>query len=271
MAFAVGVAFVSTLLIAPATDEFGAKVGLLAGLVLLGAVRPAFDRLGPPVGADHDAEPSVRPVRVRRRRSLALLFLAVPAVALAAGGIVLAGSPARTAEALPGEGEFMDLADLPAIEPFAMPSPTLGEGQAILGNPTQTEADAIADVLGQNLAIESEALRHGESAWLTAVTHGNRLTRLQEAIAAGVQDGTEVRVATYHVDELELVALWLGGIQTSASHGFKAVGTVEYEFVDYRTGAVRNGGSEELAITFAMRRSLDGRWFVIDTPSTDGD
>ncbi len=75
-----------------------------------------------------------------------------------------------------------------------------------------------------------------------------------------------MRVATYHVDELEL-----GGIQTSASHGFKAVGTVEYEFVDYRTGAVRDGGLEELVVTFAMRRSVDGRWFVTDTPSTDGD
>ena len=134
----------------------------------------------------------------------------------------------------------------------------------------RSEADAIAAVLGQNLAIESEALRRGEAGWLSAVNHGNRLFRLLDVVAAG-QDGTEVRVATYHVDELELIAVWLGNMQTTASHGFKASGTVEYEFVDYRTGAVRDGGSHELAVTFAMGRSWEGRWFVLDTPSTDGD
>ena len=270
VAFAVGVALVSTLLIAPATDEFGAKVGLLAGLVLLCALRPAFDRFGPPVAADAEAAPPVPEARAPRHRSRAFLLLAAPAVALAAGAIVLAGSPARSAVDVPGEGEIMDLAELPAIEPFTMPSPTLGDGQVILGNPTQAEADAIAAVLGQNLAIESEALRRGEAGWLSAVNHGNRLFRLLDVVAAG-QDGTEVRVATYHVDELELIAVWLGNMQTTASHGFKASGTVEYEFVDYRTGAVRDGGSHELAVTFAMGRSWEGRWFVLDTPSTDGD
>ena len=41
----VGVA--STLLMAPQTDEFGTKVGLLAGLVVLCAARPILDRLLP--------------------------------------------------------------------------------------------------------------------------------------------------------------------------------------------------------------------------------
>ena len=41
----VGVA--STLLMAPQTDEFGTKVGLLAGLVVVCAARPLLDRLVP--------------------------------------------------------------------------------------------------------------------------------------------------------------------------------------------------------------------------------
>src|SRR5215212_3016526 len=49
----VGVA--STLLLAPQTDEFGTKVGLLAGLVVLCAVRPVVDRLVPePKSAQDD-------------------------------------------------------------------------------------------------------------------------------------------------------------------------------------------------------------------------
>ena len=42
--FGVLVAIVSTLLMAPQTDEFGAKVGLLAGLVVVCAARPLLDR-----------------------------------------------------------------------------------------------------------------------------------------------------------------------------------------------------------------------------------
>ena len=41
------VAVASTLLMAPQTNEFGTKVGLLAGLVLVCAARPLLDRLVP--------------------------------------------------------------------------------------------------------------------------------------------------------------------------------------------------------------------------------
>ena len=41
------VAMVGTLLLAPQTTEFGAKVGLLSGLVLMCAARPVFDRVVP--------------------------------------------------------------------------------------------------------------------------------------------------------------------------------------------------------------------------------
>ena len=41
------VAVASTLLMAPQTNEFGTKVGLLAGLVVVCAARPLLDRLLP--------------------------------------------------------------------------------------------------------------------------------------------------------------------------------------------------------------------------------
>ena len=45
--FGVLVAVASTLLMAPQTNEFGTKVGLLAGLVVVCAARPILDRLLP--------------------------------------------------------------------------------------------------------------------------------------------------------------------------------------------------------------------------------
>ena len=49
------VAIVGTLFMAPQTDEFGTKVGLLAGLVAVSAVRPIFERFLPAPGAPQDA------------------------------------------------------------------------------------------------------------------------------------------------------------------------------------------------------------------------
>ena len=68
VAFGFLVAVMSTLLMAPQTDEFGTKVGLLAGLVVVCAARPLLDRLlpAPTVGGGRD-----RPVRSTGSRSAA--------------------------------------------------------------------------------------------------------------------------------------------------------------------------------------------------------
>ena len=54
LVFAACVAVASTLLIAPQTTEFGAKVGLLAGRVLLCAARLPFERFFPAARPDRD-------------------------------------------------------------------------------------------------------------------------------------------------------------------------------------------------------------------------
>ena len=63
--FGLLVAITSTLLMAPQTDEFGTKVGLLTGLVLMCAARPLIDRLVP------GAEVGCRPRAGVRRRAAA--------------------------------------------------------------------------------------------------------------------------------------------------------------------------------------------------------
>ncbi len=52
--FGLLVAVASTLLMAPQTDEFGTKVALLGGLVVVCAVRPLVDRLVPEPGSAAD-------------------------------------------------------------------------------------------------------------------------------------------------------------------------------------------------------------------------
>ena len=54
------VAVMSTLLMAPQTDEFGTKVGLLAGLVVVCAIRPILDRAAARAEVDLGRD---RPVR----------------------------------------------------------------------------------------------------------------------------------------------------------------------------------------------------------------
>ena len=66
--FGLLVAVASTLLMAPQTDEFGTKVALLGGLVVVCAGRPILERLAP---APRSAADDRRPVRdsTRHRRS----------------------------------------------------------------------------------------------------------------------------------------------------------------------------------------------------------
>src|SRR4051812_22381498 len=105
--FGVLVGIASTLLLAPQVDEFGTKVGLLAGLVVLCALRPLVDRLVPAPKSPEDdlghwarrvtagapdLESGPRPSRLGVAARVAVAALALLVVG---GGVVLAGTPAR--------------------------------------------------------------------------------------------------------------------------------------------------------------------------------
>ncbi|MBA2380470.1 MAG: RnfABCDGE type electron transport complex subunit D, partial [Chloroflexi bacterium] len=93
IAFGLLVAVASTLLMAPQTDEFGTKVGLLAGLVVLCGVRPVLDQLIPAPGS---ADDDVRRLATRLfGRGALRVGLAVLSVFVVGAGIVFAGTPAR--------------------------------------------------------------------------------------------------------------------------------------------------------------------------------
>src|SRR5207253_5921538 len=87
-AYGASVAFLATLLVAPARTEFSTKVGVLAGLVVVCAARPVVERL----------------LAARGGRLRVSALAGVVAVALGASGLVVAGMRARPAGGLAGPG-----------------------------------------------------------------------------------------------------------------------------------------------------------------------
>ena len=91
------VAVMSTLLMAPQTDEFGTKVGLLAGLVVVCAARPILDRLLPAPRSTSDE------IGLFARR-----------VALGGNGGLVRGIVRRRARRWPGAGARASASSPPA-------------------------------------------------------------------------------------------------------------------------------------------------------------
>jgi Na+-translocating ferredoxin:NAD+ oxidoreductase RnfD subunit len=264
--FGLLVAATSTLLMAPQTNEFGTKVGLIAGLVVVCATRPLLDRVLPEPRSAADeigrfvsrlviggtARPGV--VRVAVRGGLAVVAVLVLGVA-----VVAAGTPARglvvpdTAEMLDGVPRAVDPATLPAI--------SVSQSVTDFDHTIATTAPAVLVTLAQNLEIENQALLRGDGNLLTAVDHGDRLramqSRLREATASG-----RIVVAHYRFDVVHVVLIVPFGVQTGASLGFQSRGTVTEETYDAR-GILLSEQTSPYSVTFAVRRATGGRWLNV--------
>ncbi|MGZ8514046.1 MAG: hypothetical protein ACXW4H_03030, partial [Candidatus Limnocylindrales bacterium] len=195
--FGLLVAATSTLLMAPQTNEFGTKVGLIAGLVVVSAVRPLLDRVLPePRSAADDirrfasslvmggtARPGV--VRGAIRGGLAVVAILILGVA-----VVAAGTPARglvvpdTTEMLDGVPRIVDPATLPAI--------TVSQNVSDFDHTIPAAAPEILVTLAQNLEIENQALLRADASLLTAVDHGDRLKDMQARLRDATTSGRTV-------------------------------------------------------------------------------
>jgi hypothetical protein len=122
--FGILVAIGSVLLMAPQTDEFGTKVALLAGLVVLCAARPLLDRLVPQPGAEGDGlrgwAATAGPLRGPARLGAAGLIVAV-----VGAGVFVAGTPAR-GMVLPNAAEALNR-PLPVVDPSTLPPITVDQ------------------------------------------------------------------------------------------------------------------------------------------------
>ena len=250
VAFAVSLALVCTLLIAPHTTEFGAKVGLLGGLVLMTPLRLPFDRLMERVDL-LGLRPGIAPVRTFARGAAFGALVVVVSV-----GIVAAGAPARdTAEAAtpaPSESEV-------DIDPTLLPPVTVSaEAQALNED---VDPDALALSLAEALALEADALRTGDTSLLRAADDGERLLAMERNVEIAATRGDLV-VPEYTFDSLHLEVVFTRGPQGGASLGLMAIGTVDDVTYD-AAGVEQSRESDTFATTFVMSKGAGERWLIV--------
>jgi Na+-translocating ferredoxin:NAD+ oxidoreductase RnfD subunit len=265
--FGLLVAVVSTLLMAPQTNEFGTKVGLLAGLVIVCAARPFLDRSlpEPRSAADELGRFATRLATgttggagvLRGAARVAVIGAAILVVGV---GIVAAGTPARgivapdTAEVLRRLPRQIDPATLPVISV----EQEVADWDNEIAGPGMQE---VVLALAQNLALEEQALLRKDPSILVAVDHGDRLIEMQGRLDQAIATGTTV-VDRYKIDGLDVSLLEPFGKQTGLSLGFAARGTVTRETYD-AAGSVTGSESAPFSQTFVMRRATGARWLNV--------
>ena len=270
-AFGFLVAVTSTLLMAPQSNEFGTKVALLGGLVIVCAERPLLDRLLPaPRSAADDLGGFLTGLVAGRARSARRMAAGV-AVALAATlglgtAIVAAGGPARevpvpaAADVVGREPRDVDPATLPSIR---VDQDVVDWNHEISGR----GVEQIVLTLAENLQYEAQALRSGDGAILEAVAHGDRLDEMEARLAAADASG-QVVVEHHRIEEVDVTLVVPFGRQSGLSLGLESRGTVTTETVG-ADGEVVARTSGPFATRFVMGRPTGGRWMTVAVQPLD--
>ena len=266
--FGILVGIVSTLLMAPQTNEFGTKVGLLAGLVVLCAARPILDRLVP---EPRSAADQLRTFATRLVQGGAAGAAGPARLALRAGvigvavlgtgaGIVLAGTPARGI-VLPDVAEVLNRVPH-HVDPSTFPRITVRQDVSDF-DPSMAGAGAreLLLTLAENLELENQALLRRDASILEAVDHGDRLIEMQGRLAAAQASGSTT-ITHYQIDATTLTLLVPFGRQDGLSLGFDSSGTMVDETYD-AAGTLVSRDSKPFALTFVVRRATGARWLNV--------
>ena len=269
------VAVVSTLLMAPQTEEFGTKVALLGGLVLVCAARPLLDRWAPaPASAADDvgrwASRLVTGTRPGSGLAGGAIRVALLAAAIVAVGsvIVAAGSPARGV-VVPDAADV--LGRVPQnVDPATFPSITVQQDVADWNH--EIAGPGIREVvltLAENLELESQALLGADAELLEAVDHGDRLDEMRARLDEAQTTGTTV-VERYQIDDVDVRLLVPFGRQDGLSLGLDSTGTVTTETYD-ADGRLQARETSSFAEMFVLRRATGARWLNVAVlpPGTD--
>jgi len=265
--FGVLVAVVSTLLIAPQVDEWGTKVGLLTGLVLVCAARPVLDRLVPePRSAADDMRSWLRRLGTGDAagagtvRGIGRVGLLVVVILVVGVGVVVAGTPARGVN--PANREAIISRVPHQVDASTFPSITVAQDVADWNHQIAGDgAQAILLTLAENLELENQALLRDDPAILAAVDHGDRLVEMEARLEAARASG-RIPLEHYRFDDVNVVLIVPFGVQTGLSLGFEATGEVTREVRD-RDGTVLEQRTEPFEQTFALGQRTGSRWLNV--------
>jgi Na+-translocating ferredoxin:NAD+ oxidoreductase RnfD subunit len=264
--FGVLVAVTSVFLMAPQTDEFGTKVGLLASLVLVCAARPILDRFLPEARTAADdvsqftkrlATGGAGTPTARRAMRAGLAGVAVLALGI---GIVAAGSPAR-GTIVADASEVLDR--LPsAVDPSTFPPITVEQDVADWNHEIAgAGAQELMLMLAENLELERQAILGADASILAAVDHGDRLVEMQNRVAEAAATG-KVVIEHYRFDSVNVALIEPFGVQSGLSLGVEASGTVTTETYDAE-GKLQRSEESPYELTFVLRRATGDRWLNV--------
>ncbi len=256
--FGLLVALACTLLMAPMTDEFGSKVALLSGLVVVCLARPLIDRVVPQAKSAAD-ELSWFARLGPRRAGLRLGGASVLSIGLV-GAIWLAGIPARNVE----PSLSVDVLSMPPTAIDAGTLPPISIDQAVLDFDHELAGagmQAVAVTLAQNLELENQALLSHDAAILPSIDHGDRLSEMQAQVSAAV-GGAAITLHHYHFDSFAASLLVPFGQQTGLSLGLHGQGTVVEETYD-SSGTLVARDTQPFDNVFAVRRATGARWLNV--------
>jgi hypothetical protein len=264
--WAVAIAVLCTLLIAPQTTEFGAKVALLAGLALLSPLRSLFDRSFPEavdrsrLGEFVAAVTTSGGVDIGLSRTFIRGGIGASLVIGVGILVVIAGAPAREpAQAVPA---LQEVAVDVVVDPATLPAPTIDAEVAALNIDIDAEtADDLAMMLAENLEIESEAMRRREEVLLLSVDFGARLAEMQRRVDRSMATGQWL-AADYRFDTLHLRVVVTAGGQ-GAHLGFDATGVIDATIYD-ADGVELRRNTAPFASTFVLIQGNGDRWLILD-------
>jgi hypothetical protein len=255
------VALIGTLLLATQTTEFGAKVGLLSGLVLMCAARPVLERIVPgPSSVEDDPRQYFLGLCGLTRGVSPRLGLVLAGLLAIATGIVLAGTPARGVAMSASTGE--EMVDLSRMDPATFPSISVDSAvtdwDPMLTGPAMQE---IVLTAAQNLDIENQALLQADPSLLTGVDHGDRLEEMEDRLRSAASSGT-ARIDHYRPESVEVSLLRPFGRQDGLSLGLKARGQLTSETYD-TSGRLQTRTTSDFSTTFVVRRATGARWLNV--------
>ena len=272
LAFAACVALVSTLLIAPQTTEFSAKVALLAGLVVMCAARFPLERFFPAARSDQD-RPGAFVARLTTigdmtggapRRAFTHGAIGGSVAVFLVAGIVAVGTPSRGMPQVARTDPEAFQVVTAQIDPSTLPRVTVDADVAGSSSDlTGPGGQEVAVNLAEDLETETQALLTVDKDLLSAVTFGDRLIEMRQRIDDAISTGETV-VDTYRFDALRISSVIRSAGQAGLSLGVDARGTLEEVTYD-ASGDQAKSVASPFALTFVLSRPTGSRWLIVAT------